>query len=813
MGIGGGDDSPASPSEKRKWCDLESVLDVTIKNADKLPLKPPVPRYLKEVMLGLQGGEADSRIQADLRRGAESILANKVAQLAQLLTGDSDVAIPVCNALFWMAIGIVFGRMHHDILSGFRDQLAQSWYKLTLELQGQIQNDREVRDWVLQQLPFVFAQAVYRLLCDAFEDDRKHFIGQSVKLLDKLSLVMHFEVTGFQVNSDTVRKTRKKLFLRNVLRNPQVDLFESEEAKRRQEMLESQIVEGKALSFGKEDGQALEETQLEHVMQGRNEPRQSRSPMGSSPSKSMKDSPDLRRASDAPDSPTMKQHQFVWEPWEPRENLSVERYDKLSGDGDDMWNRHMAELSQILGQEVEEPRPQTPQLEDDFEDMNEFDLRSTCSSPKSHRSYGRTTSRSSVPDSPKTPTRVRPKMMSTGLLNTPASAQLAGTLPSARAAGPPTVERHPPRTITMMGNQVTWPAKSPPKKPPPPLDLVAKPREQKSDSQSDDCVSLALSSPKLSKQQKRKVLAVGKLATMWKDDKDKKERDAKQKRIRQDALHRKIAAEPLPQDLFEHELLTTWVSPVMKRLANEEDRWAVLRKTRQESRQCKMHVSMPSLLRLSSKEEGTSSGNATNLRASTAPAQVSGRERMDSGQQGMTSSASRATKSTLLGASGSEQEGNSSFGSFHKRQTTPNARQTSGTSSNTPSGGKEARFVGGSKLLMLPGWVLPRVASAPDGTPIFSDMPPLSIGCALSLGPPSNLDKRVVESRLEAQGKAFRQTTFAQYMKENDIFTGEPKVRFDEARLKIEEESTLRKAGVSGPPKRQLRMQLRQLRK
>merc|ERR1719375_1072828 len=133
----------------------------------------------------------------------------------------------------------------------------------------------EARDWCLGALPFVFAQAVYRLLCDAFEDDRKHFVSQADKLLDKLCLVMHFEVTGFQATAETVRKARKKLFLSRVLINPQQDLFESEAAKKREIMLETQMSKTKdrPLAFGDQDSKPLEETQLEHVMQGRTDTR------------------------------------------------------------------------------------------------------------------------------------------------------------------------------------------------------------------------------------------------------------------------------------------------------------------------------------------------------------------------------------------------------------------------------------------------------------------------------------------------------------------------------------------------------------
>jgi hypothetical protein len=116
--------------------------------------------------------------------------------------------------------------------------------------------------------------------------------------------------------------------------------------------------------------------------------------------------------------------------------------------------------------------------------------------------------------------------------------------------------------------------------------------------------------------------------------------------------------------------------------------------------------------------------------------------------------------------------------------------------------GIDSRAVGGSKEMMLGSTALPRVASAGGITgPIVGFAP-------LIIEPPSSLSNEVVVNRIEAQGIKFRKTTFTEYMKENDIFTGDPKVRFDQRRLDKEEEAILRKAQelVGGPAKRQLRL-------
>lgn len=413
--------------------------------------------------------------------------------------------------------------------------------------------------------------------------------------------------------------------------------------------------------------------------------------------------------------------------------------------------------------------------------------------------------------------------------------------------------RQAPRTITIAGNRVTWPAKSPPvKRPPFSLEKCFRHSDDSGGGDSNDdlaegTILLQPPSPTRKKFPKKKVQTMGKITAMFNaSHKERKDKEAKQKRVRQEALHRKITVEPLPQEVCEHELYTTWVSPVMRRVATEEDPLMVLRKTRAESRQCKMQVqpfsSMPSL-RPGSKDEGVSVVTSRpGSRSGTAPRCSSrggqGTERVPSrgGQVGMLDDPGQVAGATLSSSANAprgssrgmstrsmkaaswgpviamlEQDTMGSFGGANAK-----FKSTGGAEANMLTQmryavlahpqGPETRAVGGSREIVLPGQTLPRVSSAggsaaPGGHPVAQ----------LLLEPPSSLSHRIVVHRLEAQGKAFRETTFAEYMKENDIFTGEPKVRFDERRLHTEEEAVLQKANllVGGPAKRQLRMQLR----
>eukprot|EP00971_Amphidinium_carterae_P037710 741934-Amphidinium_carterae.1 len=163
-----------------------------------------------------------------------------------------------------------FGRP--EVVKALRSQLAQGWYLLTLETSKHFPRDTAGRDWVGQALPFMFSQAVYRIICDAFDEDRKHVIGQAVHIIDKLNIMAHYEVTGFQLNTETGQKCRRQLFQKRVVKHPHTDQLAFVRGQKRQEMLETHKDNSDpVLTFGQTDGVPLEESQLGHVLQNRGE--------------------------------------------------------------------------------------------------------------------------------------------------------------------------------------------------------------------------------------------------------------------------------------------------------------------------------------------------------------------------------------------------------------------------------------------------------------------------------------------------------------------------------------------------------------
>lgn len=254
-------------------CKPDSVLDVFVTEDNTYPWEIPADEYIKESRIGM-------------RDGATPPGSRSWSILKKCL--DTSAAIGVCEALFWISIMVIFPVDQKDKNKGdrspsvndivnarhgdktlstdyLRDQLAKYWLTLTLEAkQGQ-------DDFVLRALPHVYAQIVYRLMVDTFEHDRQHMVNHGDALIDKLSQLVHYELTGFRACAESHKRTRKQLFVGHVLNNPHVNQFEFLKGQKRQEELQHRVdaQQHAPLSFGNAEGDPLDPARMEHVMDQR----------------------------------------------------------------------------------------------------------------------------------------------------------------------------------------------------------------------------------------------------------------------------------------------------------------------------------------------------------------------------------------------------------------------------------------------------------------------------------------------------------------------------------------------------------------
>lgn len=321
------------------------VFDVFYHTVPCPPFELPMERYLEEVLIGLlcatdgktTGGpralkrRVSTRIRERQERHEKTEGVTRWRLLKKVV--DNDATRLACTMLFWISYGIVFDRVAESALQELRSRLASHWCLVVLHVREQVvgESDLVMRDWLLASLPVVMVQAVYRLFVDAFSEDRALFIKHTDLLLDKLTHIVNYEVSGFQLNKQTNRKARKLLFRKNVIDLPYMNLHESMKTQMRREMLENQNKELFPLAFGQQTGIPLEGTQLEHLMTGREEELQ----------RSMSSKTPTADASLRP----------VKECLVP-EDLSLERYDEVAKRGIDLLQRHLEVLLPMTAEDA-----------------------------------------------------------------------------------------------------------------------------------------------------------------------------------------------------------------------------------------------------------------------------------------------------------------------------------------------------------------------------------------------------------------------------------------------------------------------------
>eukprot|EP00747_Dinoflagellata_sp_TGD_P102308 gnl/TRDRNA2_/TRDRNA2_168637_c0_seq1.p1 gnl/TRDRNA2_/TRDRNA2_168637_c0~~gnl/TRDRNA2_/TRDRNA2_168637_c0_seq1.p1 ORF type:complete len:794 (+),score=122.66 gnl/TRDRNA2_/TRDRNA2_168637_c0_seq1:144-2525(+) len=751
--------------DEDKWCNFGSVLQMDmLMSASQLPFEPPAVRYMEEALMGMNGGKYDERASA-----REEGLLEKLDKLAQILHSTSGVAPRVCCLLFWIAIGVVFGRANENALSAFRYQLARNWFLLGLETTELTSELPEARDWVLGAFPFLCAQVAYRLLCDGFEQDRKNFILQCGPLVEKVTFVTNFEVNGFQLTSDTARRERQRLFLRRVVRTPYVNQREYLKGLERQHMLENQGGgKGQKLKFGELDLDPLDATQLDHVLEGRaaSPGRKSRpqSP-GSSPAESNRRSPSRRKLkmNDADASPSNadraggkspksirgqsskpnwrdKESIESFQPWDAPSDLCVERYDGLADHGNQLMERH----------------------------LNDF---STCATSTGDYLIGTLgvhdgDTRSPSPEG--SPNVSRPNS------------------PSPRGRS---VRSSSDDEMSMISDQPDSPDLSPEGSQP--------------------------NSPGVQKSRRRwrtiKTATLGSLgATGLRSLKERREIEEMERLAREESIKQKIGSDLLPDEMRERELYTTWVSPTTKRMCESEKDRNLLRKRSAESFYLKMATnpqlglsrpqSVPTL-------PGKESAAPDEQRPNTVPA-----ARKTLKKPAADSHNSRKTLGTHFGL-----KAVGTRSSAARKTLVPGgdpgargaaARKTLVPPSDSPVTYRRSSIVGGSinleALMGGHGGHNMRGGNAIDGSLTgkgwLADMQFLSKkdekGELVNFEPPQNMEGTEIWGRIDSQKNAFMLRTFGEYVKEYNVLTGDKKVRLNATQLGNSESAYVQQMNV-----------------
>lgn len=248
---------------------MASLID--LEGCTAPPFEPPIGTYVEEVMMGVRHGAGDRKrtppSSCATNLGSDVSKEEMIHMLEDALL--TEPGLLAGQQLFWLALHGIFNRFVAEALHPLRCVLGKQWHLLTLEVEQRATN-KKCSDWVMEKMPIALAQVIYRLLCDAFREDRGHLISQGPKLVLKLTLVVLFEVNGFLLTAETARKARHRFFLGRLISNPHVNQLELSNGQKRQEQLESQATGAdRCLSFGRIDGHGMDEMQLEDVLKGR----------------------------------------------------------------------------------------------------------------------------------------------------------------------------------------------------------------------------------------------------------------------------------------------------------------------------------------------------------------------------------------------------------------------------------------------------------------------------------------------------------------------------------------------------------------
>lgn len=237
------------------WCGFPSFLDVKVSSTKRLPFEPPFAKYIQEVTRAIKGSREGTQVSRGAAAGRSAggsagyVMTSRIKWLSGLLTNSHGHR--VCRTLFWLAFLSFFSRQREPCLfQGLREALATDWHLLCLEAAQLMRNSRSSKDWVMGALPFVVSQAIFRIHADAFEEDRAQLKFHGMGIVTKVTHLVVFELHGFQITEDALRKERQRLFVRRVLLHPTKDPHGKEAQPTQDKKLGRKPVRKQPLVFG-----------------------------------------------------------------------------------------------------------------------------------------------------------------------------------------------------------------------------------------------------------------------------------------------------------------------------------------------------------------------------------------------------------------------------------------------------------------------------------------------------------------------------------------------------------------------------------
>lgn len=231
-----------------------SLFDVRVETVDALPVEFPTASFLDETLAGMLGAPGNGPASKNWLRLQAVVIQDSAAQC--------------CTALTWVVLGHLFQVVEPHCMSTLKQTMAQNWFQLSLQIDSLSEGNRRFKDNLMEAVPAVFVQAIYRMMIECFPPEQRALALSSQDIVVKVTKIVQHEVAGMQWRPETWQKLRERLFCPQVLESPQLNQRESMEVCRKKAKRERGNVcedEKPPLHFGASHG-PMSDAQLESVM-------------------------------------------------------------------------------------------------------------------------------------------------------------------------------------------------------------------------------------------------------------------------------------------------------------------------------------------------------------------------------------------------------------------------------------------------------------------------------------------------------------------------------------------------------------------
>ncbi|CAD7942000.1 unnamed protein product [Amoebophrya sp. A25] len=126
--------------------------------------------------------------------------------------------------LFYLTLCVLFRSVQgqeqeQSLARRCRSCLVTNWQDYLLQVRGKI-----LQRPVLELLPALLTQLIYRALLDSFELGPLGFIDAAQQVVRRIGIIVHFELTGFTPQPTTIHRVREQIFVTDLVKHPYADV-------------------------------------------------------------------------------------------------------------------------------------------------------------------------------------------------------------------------------------------------------------------------------------------------------------------------------------------------------------------------------------------------------------------------------------------------------------------------------------------------------------------------------------------------------------------------------------------------------------